>query len=165
MWTIPYVCVSSASTYCETLRTRDPRSLRPPYPSRAQEGHFSRDGKVTPGAGVTRRGIFFWDRARARPARARVKPSGETRQLVHGGGWSSFPGGIQVTKSCTSEGVSHGVRDTGTRLWPVSSGLISRQDNPANLISTSPTSLRRPNSPLTLRERSKDSAPLPTSLC
>ncbi|KAL0119223.1 hypothetical protein PUN28_009661 [Cardiocondyla obscurior] len=49
--------------------------------------------------------------------------------------------------------------------WPVSSGLISRRDNPANLISTSPASLGDPIPRFALRERSKDSAPLPTSLC
>lgn len=48
--------------------------------------------------------------------------------------------------------------------WPVSSGLISRQDNPANLISTSSSSLGDPIPRFTLRERSKDSAPLPTVL-
>lgn len=75
-----------------------------------------------------------------------------------------FPAVSRLQSRTGKRGQSRG-SVTGTRLWPVSSGLISRQNNPANLISTSPTSLRRPNSPLTLRERSKDSAPLSTSLC
>lgn len=58
--------------------------------------------------------------------------------------------------------VGYGNAATG---WPVSSGLISRQDNPANLISTSPASRGDLIPRFTLRERSKDSAPLPTSLC
>jgi len=62
------------STYRETIPTRDPS-----YPSRAQEGYFSRDGKI---AGVVEggaKGKYFSGITEARPAGARTKPSGETR--------------------------------------------------------------------------------------
>lgn len=67
---------------------------------------------------------------------------------------------IRVTESCTA-GVSLSLGGYGNAVagWPVSSGLISRQDNPANLISTWPTSLDDPIPRFTVRDRAKDSAP------
>lgn len=72
--------------------------------------------------------------------RGRATPSRNVRR--HGHGVDPVSGDIRVT--CNWDGIQPGVSPVGygnaAAGWPVSSDPISRQDNPANLISTSPTS-------------------------
>jgi len=62
--------------------------------------------------------------------------------MTHVYGVNQFPAISRLrSRAAGVSRVGYGNTATG---WPVSSGLISRQDNPANLISTSPTSLDDP---------------------
>lgn len=94
----------------------------------------------------TRKSIFPGSREQGRRERAQNPREMHDNGYV-GGRVIQFPAVSRLQSRTGKRGQSRGTV-TGTRLWPVSSGLIPRQNNPANLISTSPTSLRRPNSPL-----------------
>jgi len=102
------------------------------------------------------RGVALpWDQ-RTRASEG-AQPRGRNARR-HGHGVIQFPviSGLRAVGR-VQPGVSLVGYGNAAAGWPVSSGLISRQDNPANLISTWPTSLGDPIP--RLRERSKDSAP------